>query len=109
MRRITLLVTIALMLALMLAMSGAALAAQGSGGHVEETHFGLTTIGGGGGSDRGGGGGSHTSGTFIIGFVEFNVGGGSGGSDVSGKGGGGGGGCITFLDQRECGGSGGPR
>jgi hypothetical protein len=87
-----LLVTLASTLALMFALSGAALAvspgnAQGSGGHVEETNLGLTTIGGADGSDRGGGGGSHTSGTFLIGFVEINVGGGGGGSEVGGKGG----------------------
>jgi len=114
MKRIFMLTSLAFMLVLMVALSGAALAvppgnAQGSGGHVEGTNLGLTFTGGAGGSDRGSGGGSHTSGTFLIGFVEFNVGGGSGGSEVSGKGGGGGGGCITFLGQRECGGSGGPR
>jgi len=114
MKRVFMLTTVALTLALMVALSGAALAvppgnAQGSGGHVEGTNLGLTFTGGEGGSDRGGGGGSHTSGTFLIGLVEFNVGGGSGGSEVSGKGGGGGGGCITFLGNRECGGSGGPR
>jgi len=114
MKRIFMLTSLVFMLVLMVALSGAALAAppgnaQGSGGHVEGTNLGLTFTGGAGGSDRGSGGGSHTSGTFLIGFVEFNVGGGSGGSEVSGKGGGGGGGCITFLGQRECGGSGGPR
>jgi hypothetical protein len=65
MRRLMLLVTVALMVAL----SGTALAdptaARGGGGHFEETDFpGITLAGGRGGSAKGSGGG-HLSGGVI--------------------------------------------
>ena len=80
MKRIFMLTTIALMLVLMVALSGAALAVPP-------------------GNAQGSGG--HVEGTNL--GLTFT--GGESGSDR----GSGGGGCITFLDQRECGGSGGPR
>jgi hypothetical protein len=83
-RRILLLVTLALILAFMVALSGPALANHGAA--------------------HGSGGGDH----FKFQFFEFsfNFAFGGGGSDVGG--GGGGGGCITNLStgERSCGGSG---
>jgi len=103
MRRIVLLVTVALMMAAMMALSGVALAqAQGGGGGGPGF--------GGGGSDAGFGGGhiTHFEGDCGgIGPCEVNVGGGTGGSTVSGKGGGGTGGCTTFFGVTQCGGEGG--
>ena len=117
MRRIILLVTVALvMAAMMVALPGAALAvpgnAEGGGGHVDVVYedcgfsgrsCNVTFTGGGGGSDKGGGGGEHTKGDHTRGMIELNGGGGSDGSTVSGKGGGGGGGCTTEVDVRRCG------
>ena len=65
MRRILLLVTVALVMALMLALSGPALAnhgaAHGGGGHIDAEFF----TGGQGGNDQGGGGGSGGCLTFL--------------------------------------------
>jgi hypothetical protein len=107
MKRILFMVTVALMLALMVALSGAALAAEGSGGHVEvEDAPGITYSGGEGGSATGSGGGGHFSGDlFNLGVFLSNEGSGGGGS-ATGEGGGGGG-CITFFGERTCSGSGG--
>ena len=111
MRRIMLVVTVALVMAAMIALPGAALAnhgaAHGGGGHVGlDTGF-YTFTGGTGGSDKGGGGGGgHTTIDFAP-FLVVNVGAGGGGSEQGS--GGGGGGCVTVgpalggTGERECG------
>jgi len=108
MKRIMLMVTVALMLGLMVALSGAALAAQGKGGHVLDVdeELGLTYSGGAGGSDTGSGFGGHESGDlFNLGVVIFNDGSGFGGLGEEGTGGGGGG-CVIYFGERSCGGYG---
>ena len=104
-----LLVTAALMLALMVALPGAALAAQGGGGHVLDVdeELGQTYIGGEGGSDTGSGGGGHDyQDVFNAGVLIISGGSGCGGLGDYGYGGGGGG-CAVYLGERFCGGSGG--
>jgi hypothetical protein len=106
MKRVMLIATVALMLALMGALSGAALAAEGSGGHVYNEEFGITYSGGAGGSDTGSGFGGHESGDlFNLGVIQLNGGSGFGGVGEEGNGGGGGG-CEVYFGERYCGGYG---
>jgi|SRR5215203_4074646 len=108
MKRIMLMVTVALMLGLMVALSGAALAAQGSGGHVLDVdeELGQTYIGGEGGSDTGSGFGGHDyQDVFNAGVLIISGGSGFGGLGEEGTGGGGGG-CTIYFGERSCGGYG---
>jgi len=100
-KRVTIMVAIVALMVAMTVAPGAALAAQGSGEHIDGPGLGGLTLSGGlGGNDTKGkgGGGGHLSGTTSGGYT---INGGIGGSIT---GGGGSGGCVTAPSgERQCG------